>query len=49
MPAGGGTPELITAEGLVMPGGMAVAEDGTLYVSTCAVCVNGGSLVSLQP
>ena len=48
-PAGGGTPELIVSEGLVMPGGMAVAEDGTLYVSTCAVCVNGGSLVSLQP
>ena len=49
VPAGGGTPELITAEGLVMPGGMAVAEDGTLFVSTCAVCANGGSLVSLQP
>jgi hypothetical protein len=49
VPAGGGTPELIVSEGLVMPGGMAVAEDGTLYVSTCAVCVNGGSLVSLQP
>ncbi len=49
VPAGGGTPELIVSEGLVMPGGMAVAEDGTLYVSTCAVCANGGSLVSLQP
>ena len=37
-----------------MPGGMAVAEDGTIYVSTCAICVvndlsPGGSLVSLQP
>lgn len=49
VPAGGGTPELIVSDGLVMPGGMAVAEDGTVYVSTCAVCVGGGSLVSLQP
>jgi hypothetical protein len=54
VPPGGGTPELITSEGLPMPGGMAVAADGTIYVSTCAVCVvddksPGGSLVSLQP
>ena len=40
VPAGGGTPELIVSEGLVMPGGMAVAEDGTLFVSTCAVCAS---------
>ena len=49
VPAGGGDAELVTNEGLVMPGGMAIAEDGTIYVSTCAVCPGGGGIVSLQP
>jgi hypothetical protein len=49
VPAAGGDPELLVSEGLVMPGGMAVADDGTLYVSTCAVCPDAGSIVSLQP
>ena len=49
VPAGGGSPELILDEGLVMPGGMAVAEDGTIYVSTCTVCADAGGVVSVQP
>jgi hypothetical protein len=49
VPPGGGTPTLIVSDGLVMPGGMAVAGDGTIYVSTCAVCPNGGGIVSLKP
>jgi hypothetical protein len=55
VPPGGGTPELIASEGLVLPGGMALAEDGTLYISTCAICpgaggpMGAGGLVSLTP
>lgn len=49
VPPGGGSPELIATDGLVMPGGMAIGGDGTLYISTCAVCAGGGSIVSLQP
>lgn len=50
VPAGGGAAELIVSDGLPMPGGMAVAEDGTVYVSTCTGCPPGaGGLVSIQP
>lgn len=49
VPAGGGTPELLVSAGLPMPGGLAVATDGTVYISTCAVCPDGGSIVSLNP
>ena len=49
VPPDGGTPERIEVEGLVMPGGMAVADDGTIYISTCAVCPDAGSIVSLTP
>jgi hypothetical protein len=49
VPAGGGAPELITSEGLVMPGGLAVADDGTIYVSTCTVCPGVGGIVSVTP
>lgn len=49
VPAGGGTPERVEVEGLVMPGGMAVADDGTIYISNCGVCPDAGSIVSLTP
>jgi len=49
VPPGGGTPEDITPEGLVMPGGIAIADDGTLYMTTCAVCPDMGGVVSLAP
>jgi sugar lactone lactonase YvrE len=48
VPAGGGTPELIT-DALPMPGGVAVGADGTVYVSTCAVCQGGGGIASYTP
>jgi sugar lactone lactonase YvrE len=49
VPAGGGEPELITNEGLVMPGGMAIDADGVIFISTCAVCPGGGGIVSVSP
>ena len=50
VPAGGGSAELIASDGLPMPGGLAVADDGTIYVSTCTACPAGaGALVSIQP
>jgi sugar lactone lactonase YvrE len=48
VPAGGGTAEVVSS-GLPMPGGIAVAADGTVYVSTCAVCPGGGSIASYKP
>ena len=48
VPAGGGTAEVV-ASGLPMPGGIAVAADGTVYVSTCAVCPGAGSIASYKP
>jgi len=50
VPAGGGTPELVTTEGIPMPGGLGIAADGTIYISTCSACPAGaGALVSLKP
>jgi DNA-binding beta-propeller fold protein YncE len=49
VPADGGEPELLLTEGLLMPGGMDVAEDGTIYISTCTVCPSAGAVVSVQP
>lgn len=46
---GGGTPEDITPEGLLMPGGIAIADDDTIYITTCAVCPDMGGVVSLAP
>lgn len=37
-----GTVELLLTEPLVFPGGLAVGEDGALYVSNCAVCPGAG-------
>lgn len=49
VPPGGGDAELIASEGLAMPGGMAIADDGSVYVSTCSVCPGGGGIVSIKP
>jgi hypothetical protein len=50
VPADGSEPELITSDGLPFPGGLAVGDDGTVYVSTCGSCPPGaGSIVSLTP
>ena len=37
VPAGGGEPELIATDPLVQPGGILVAEDGTIYISNNAM------------
>ena len=42
VPAGGGEPVLLDDEGLTLPGGMAIAEDGTLYISNCSICPAAG-------
>jgi hypothetical protein len=48
VPAGGGTPELLLTDPLFAPGGMAVAADGSLYVSNCAVCQGGGEVLHIE-
>ena len=48
VPAGGGEPTLLSTD-LSMPGGIAVGEDGTIYVTTGASIPNGGSVVSWKP
>lgn len=48
VPAGGGTPELIT-DALPAPGGVNVAADGTVYVTTCTLCADGGGVASYKP
>ncbi len=48
VPAGGGTPELIT-DALPAPGGVSVGTDGTVYVTTCALCADGGGVASYKP
>jgi len=49
IPAGGGAPTLVATEGLMAPGGVAVAADGTVYVANGSVMPGGGSVVSIKP
>jgi len=48
IPAGGGEATVVASEGLMMPGGVAVAADGTVYVSNGSQMPGGGSIVSLN-
>ena len=48
VPPGGGEPTLLSAD-LQMPGGIAVGEDGTVYVTTGASIPNAGTVVSWKP
>ena len=48
VPPGGGEPTLLSTD-LMMPGGIAVGDDGTLYVTTGASIPNAGSVVSWKP
>jgi hypothetical protein len=48
VPRGGGTPELLTTS-IEAPGGLAVARDQSLYVSTCADCSDTGGVVRIVP
>lgn len=45
----GGDVSLVASEGLVMPGGVAVDDDGAIYVSNCGVCPGGGAVVRIEP
>ena len=50
IPAGGGDPEMLNVDGLVMPGGIAVADDGSLYITNCSACPAGaGSVINVNP
>ncbi|MFN8520796.1 MAG: ScyD/ScyE family protein [Chloroflexota bacterium] len=48
VPPGGGEPTLVSTD-LLMPGGIAVGDDGTVYVTTGASMPNAGSVVSWKP
>jgi hypothetical protein len=51
VPPGGGTPTAVVLDepAFFAPGGMDIADDGSIYVSLCTVCVDGGQLVRLEP
>jgi hypothetical protein len=48
VPPNGGEPTLLSTD-LMMPGGIAVGKDGTIYVTTGASIPNAGSVVSWKP
>jgi hypothetical protein len=48
VPPGGGEPTLLSTD-LMMPGGIAVGEDGTIHVTTGASIPNAGTVVSWKP
>lgn len=48
VPAGGGAPTLVSTD-LMMPGGIVIGEDGTIYATTGASIPNAGSVVSWKP
>jgi len=50
VPAGGGEPELVaTGDGLMALGGLAVADDGSLIVSTNTMTPGDGAVVRIHP
>lgn len=48
IPAGGGAATVVATEGLMMPGGVAVDANGTVYVANGSQIPGGGSIVSLN-
>lgn len=48
IPAGGGSPEVIASDGLVMPGGLVIGPDGALYVSNFSVMPGAGQVVRIE-
>jgi hypothetical protein len=48
IPAGGGEPTVVATEGLMMPGGVAVDANGTVYVANGSQMPGGGSIVTLN-
>ncbi len=49
IPAGGGAASVVASDGLMMPGGVAVGADGTVYVANGSQMPGGGSIVSWAP
>ena len=49
VPPGGGAPQLVMSDGLIMPGGIAIDQDGNVYVSQQAVSFGQGSVIKLPP
>jgi glucose/arabinose dehydrogenase len=47
--AGGGAPQTIASDGLVMPGGMAIGPDGAIYVSNYGTSPTAGEVVRIEP
>jgi len=45
---GGGEATVVASDGLMMPGGVAVAADGTVYVANGSQMPGGGSIVTLD-
>jgi hypothetical protein len=43
-----GSHDEIASEGLIMPGGMAVDDDGNIYVSNCGICAGDGQVVKIE-
>jgi hypothetical protein len=43
--AADGTSEVLLTEPLIMPGGLAVGDDGTVYITNCSVCAGGGEVL----
>jgi hypothetical protein len=41
--------QTIVAEGLIMPGGMAIGPDGAIYISNFSVVPGGGEVVRVVP
>jgi len=48
VPAGGGEPTLVTTDGLVLPGGIAIGTDDAIYVSNGGRFPGEGSIVKLN-
>jgi hypothetical protein len=46
--AADGTSEVLLTEPLFMPGGLAVRDDGTIYITNCGVCPGGGEVLRVN-
>jgi len=49
IPAGGGAATEVASEGLMLPGGIAIDANDTIYISTGTVIPGGGAIVTYNP